>query len=181
MSLRDLVVYGTLGQYSSRVGFDLPPATITTARSTGVGHGSSWHANDIDKQRASSPVSWRGPFQETPVVGKIVAGELRVAKFNDKVRDVVATKHRKRGIRIVLKKVVLSLTPQRNESAGLHMTGHAGGTISEAHGYGIYSAQDELPFAEAHVLRVLDEEDIDFPRLLAACSPGNHRVCAGSR
>src|SRR4029450_8958108 len=108
MSLRDLVVYGTLGQYSSRVGFDLPPATIITARGTGVGHGSSWHADAIDEQRPTSPACWRSAFQETHVVGEIIAGELRVAKFNDKVRDVVATKDRERGIRIVLKKTVLS-------------------------------------------------------------------------
>jgi hypothetical protein len=40
------------------------------------------------------------------------------------------------------------------------MPGHARGTISEAHGYGIYSAQDKLSFAEAHILRVLNEEDV---------------------
>src|SRR4029453_5824234 len=160
MSLRDLVVYGTLGQYSSRVGFDLPPATITTARSTGVGHGSSWHANDIDKHRASSPVIWRGPFRETHTQGKLVAGEVGVAKFNDKVRDVVATKHRERGIRIVLKKAVLSLTPQWNESAGLHMSSHASRPISDTAGHGVHSAQAKLSFAEADILRVLHEEDV---------------------
>src|SRR6266480_6618721 len=71
------------------------------------------------------PLSWRSAFQQTHVVGEIVTGELRVAKFNDKVRDVVATKDRERGIRVVFKKAVLSLTPQRNEPAGLHMPGHA--------------------------------------------------------
>src|SRR4029077_287906 len=135
-------------------------ATPCAARNTGVGHGSSRHANNIDEQRASSSISWRSAFQEAHVVGKIIAGELRVAKFNDKVRDVVATKDRECGIRIVLKKAVLSLAPERNKLAGLHMPGHTSRTISEAHGYGIHSAQDELPFAEAHILRVLHEQDV---------------------
>ena len=109
---------------------------------------------------ASSAISWRSTFQEVRVVGKIIAGELRVAKFNDKVRDVVAAKDRERGIRIIFKEAILSLAPQRNEPAGLHMASHARRTISEAYGYGVYSAQDELSFAEAHILRVLHEEDI---------------------
>jgi hypothetical protein len=135
-------------------------ATIGTARGTGVGHGRSGHANDIDEQRTSSPISWRSAFQEVHVVGKIIAGELRVAKFNDKVCDIVATKDRERGIGIIFNKTVLSLTPQRNESAGLHMPGHPRRTISETHGYGIHSAQDKLSFAEAHTLRVLHEENV---------------------
>jgi hypothetical protein len=163
MPLWDLVVYRTLGQYFFRavVIYDaLVAATKGPARNAGVGHGSRWHADDIDKQRTSSPISWRSAFQEAHIVGKIIAGELRVAKFNDKVRDVVATKDRECGIRIILKKAVLSLAPQWNKLAGLHMPGHARGTIGEAHGYGVHSVQDELSFAEAHILRVLHEEDV---------------------
>jgi hypothetical protein len=123
----------------------LVAATKGPARNTGVRHGSSGHANNIDEQGASFPVSWRSTFKETRAVGKIVAGELRVAKVNDKVRDVVATKHRERGIRIVLKEAAVpALTPQRNQSAGLHMPGHAQRRIGEAHSYGIHSAQDKL-------------------------------------
>jgi hypothetical protein len=60
----------------------VPLAAPGTARGTGVGHGSSGHANDIDEQRTSSSISWRRAFQEPHVVGEIIAGELRVAKFN---------------------------------------------------------------------------------------------------
>jgi hypothetical protein len=132
-------------------------ATPGTARSAGVGHGRSGHANDIDEQRTSSTICWRSAFKEVRVVGKIIAGELWVTKLNDKIRDVVATKDRERGIRIIFKEAVLSLAPERNESAGLHMPSHTSRTISETHGYGVHSAQDKLSFAEAHTLRVLHE------------------------
>jgi hypothetical protein len=177
-----LLSIGLLGNISLEpvVIYDaLVAATKGPARDAGVRHGSSWHADDIDEQRASSPVSWQSAFQEARVVGEIIAGELRVAKFNDKVRDVVATKDRECGIRIIFKKAVLSLTPERNELAGLHMPGHARRTISETHGYGIHSAQDELSFAEAHILRVLHEEDVDFSRLLAGGGPGYQRSFIG--
>src|SRR6266487_6477843 len=132
----------------------------SAARDAGVGHGCSGHPDDIDEQRASSPIDWWSAFKNARVVGEIVTGELRVAKFHHQVRYVVATKDRERGIRIILKKAVLSMTPQRNELASLHMPGHPRRTISEAHGHGVHSAQDELSFAEAHILRVLHEEDI---------------------
>src|SRR5437867_1585172 len=128
MPLCDLVVYRTLRQYSYRPGFishALVAAAEPTARDAGVGHGGSWHANDIDEQRTSSPIDWRSAFENASVVGKIIAGELRVAKFHHQVRYVVATKDRERGIRIVLKETVLPLTPERNEPAGLHMPGKA--------------------------------------------------------
>src|SRR5207248_9126822 len=108
-----------------------------------------------------------GAVKDARVVGEIVTGELWVAKFHHKVRDVVANKDRERGIRIILKKAVLSLTPQRNELASLHMPGHARRAISEAYGDGIHSAQDELSFVETHILRVLHEEHIHIFRLLA--------------
>src|SRR5205807_9773182 len=98
--------------------------------------------------------------EDSFVVGKIITGELRVAKFYHQVRHVIATKNRERGIRIILKEAVLSLTPQRNEPAGLHMTGHTRRTISETHGHRIHSTQNKLSLAEAHILRVLHEEDI---------------------
>ena len=135
-------------------------ATPGTARDTGVGHWCSGHPDDIDKQRASSPIDWWSAFKEARVVGEIIAGELWIAKFHYQVRYVVATKDRERGIRIVLKEAVLSLTPQRNELAGLHMPSHSRGTISEGHGHGVHSAQDKLSLAEAHILCVLHEEDI---------------------
>src|SRR4029450_11094332 len=183
MPLWDLVVYRTLGQYFEPVViYDaLVAATIITARNAGVGHGSSGHANNIDEQRTSSPISWRSAFQEPRVVGKIVAGELRVAKFNDKVRDVVATKDRECGIRIIFKKAVLSLTPQRNESAGLHMPGQTSRTISEAHGYGAHSAQDKLSFADAPIPRVLHEQPLHVLCLLPGRRPSDYRARAGSR
>ena len=153
---------GLLGNISIEpvVIYDALLATIGTTRGTGVGHGRSWHANNIDEQGTSSPVGWRRAFQNARVVGKIIAGELRVAKFNDKVRDVVATKHGERGIRIIFKKAILSLAPQRNESAGLHMPSHTRRPVGETHGHGVHSAQDELSLAEAHILRVLHEEDV---------------------
>ena len=100
-------------------------ATPGTARDTGVGHGSSWHADDIDKQRASAPIGRRSAFENARVVCQIITGKLGVAKFYDQVRYVVSTKNRERRIRIILKEAVLSMTPQRNEPAGLHMPGHA--------------------------------------------------------
>ena len=90
-------------------------ATPSPARGTGVRHGSSGHPDDIDEQGTSSPVDWRSAFENPRVVGEIVTGELRVAKLNHQIRYVVAMKDRERGIRIVLKETVLSLTPERNE------------------------------------------------------------------
>src|SRR5438552_1305203 len=108
--------------------------------------------------------------------------ELRVAKFYDKVRYVVAAKDRERGIWIVLEEAVLSPTPERNELAGLHMAGHARRTIGEANRHGVHAAQDELSFAEAHIFRILHEQDIHILfRLLAGCGPGNYWTCARSR
>ena len=135
-------------------------ATPGTTRDAGVGHGCRWHPDDIDEQGASSAIDWRSAFQEAHVVGEIVTGELWVAKFHYQVRYVVATKDRERGIRIILKKAVLPMTPQRNEPAGLHMPRHARRTISEAYGHGVHPSQDELPVVESHILLVLHEEDI---------------------
>src|SRR6266496_4767973 len=154
-------------------------ATPGTARGAGVGHRCSRHADDIDEQRTSSSIGWRSTFENARVVGEIIAGKLGVAKFYDQVRYVVAAKNRERGIRIVLKEAVLSMTPQRNEPAGLHMPGHARGTVSEAYGHGVHSAQDKLSLVETHILRILHEEDIHFFRLLAARGPRNQRVRAG--
>src|SRR5207249_7320114 len=126
-------------------------ATPGTTRDAGVGHGCRWHPDDIDEQGASSAIDWRSAFQEAHVVGEIITGELRVAKFHHHVRYVVATKDRQRRIRIILKEAVLSLTPQGNELAGLHMPGHTRGTIGETHGNRIHSAQDDLSFAKAHI------------------------------
>jgi len=62
------------------------------------------------------------------------------------------------------------------------MPGQTRRTISEAHGDGVHSLQDELSFDEAHILRVLNEQDVDvLLRLLAGCGPGNDRACARSR
>src|SRR5438874_13385498 len=102
---------------------------------------------------AQAPPLAGGVPSRMRVVGKIITGELRVAEFHDKVRYVVASKDRERRIRIILEEAVLSLTPERNEVAGLHMSSQARGTISEADGDGIHSAQNELSFAEAHILR----------------------------
>src|SRR6266480_6058331 len=52
-------------------------ATPSPARGTGVGHGSSGHPDDVDKQGASSPIGWRSAFENARVVGEIVTGELR--------------------------------------------------------------------------------------------------------
>src|SRR5439155_25527711 len=106
-------------------------------------------------------------------------GELRVAEFHHQVRYVVATEHRERGIRIVLKETVLSLTPERNELAGLHMPGHARRAISEADRHRIHSLQDELSILERYALRVLHEEDIHVARLLSAGGPGYQRIFIG--
>src|SRR6266567_612131 len=105
MLLWDLLVYGTLGQYSSRAGFiyDALLATPGTTRDASVGHGCSGHADNVDEQRASSRIDWRSAFEDARVVGQIIAGELRIAKLHHQVRYVVATEHRERGIRIVLK------------------------------------------------------------------------------
>src|SRR5436309_5090867 len=95
----------------------------------------------ISMNKAQAPaIDWRSAFQEAHVVGEIVTGELWVAKFHYQVRYVVATKDRQRGIGIILKEAVLSLTPQRNEPLGLHVPSHARRTISEGHGHGIHSA-----------------------------------------
>src|SRR5438876_1654704 len=157
----------------------LVTATKGSARDTGVGHGSSWHPDDIDKQRASSPTRWRSAFENARVVGEIVTRELWVAKLHHQVRYVVATKNREGGIRIVLEEAVLSLAPQRNELAGLHMPGHARRTISETHRHRVYSLQDELSILERYALRVLHEKDIHVARLLSAGSPGYQRIFIG--
>src|SRR5207248_2535784 len=78
-------------------------------------------------------------------------GKLRVAEFYHQVRDVVATEHRERGIRIILKEAVLPLTPQRNELAGLHMPGQARRAITEAHRHRVHSLQDELSLLKRYV------------------------------
>src|SRR5438093_4975426 len=139
MPLWDLVVKRTLGNIvqatAALIYHALVAATKSPARDTGVGHRSSGHPDNIDEQRASSPVGWRSAFNEPRVVGEIIAGELRVAELHHQVRYVVATEHRERGIRIVLKETVLSLTPERNELAGLHVPGKARRAISEAHCY----------------------------------------------
>src|SRR5438094_5002073 len=155
MLYRNLVVNRSLVQYSCRIWFHLPPATISPARDSGIGHRSSGHPDDIDEQRTSSPTRWRSAFKNARVVGKIITRELWVAKFYHQVRYAVATKDRERGIRIILKEAILSLTPQRNELASLHMPGHARGAIGETHGHGVHSPQGELSLAEAHILRVL--------------------------
>src|SRR6266403_5871679 len=157
-------------------------ATIGTARGTGVRHGSGRHSDDIDKQRTSSPLGRRSPFQNSRVISEIISGELRVTKFHHEVRDIVAAKDRERGIWLVLKEAILSLTPERNELAGLHMARHARRTIGEADRHGVHAAQDELSFAEAHIFRVLHEQNVHILfRLLAGRSPGNYRACARSR
>ena len=157
----NLVFNRTLGQYSCRVGFHLPRPSSRDgnhgARHRRVGHWCSWHADDIDEQRTSSPINWRSTFKQARVVGEIITGELRIAKLYHQVRDVVATKDGERGVGVILKEAVLSLTPQRNQFAGLHMPGHTRRTISETHGHGVHSAQHKLSFAEAHILRVLHE------------------------
>jgi len=166
MPLWDLVVKRTLGNIvqatAALIYHALVAATKSPARDTGVGHRSSGHPDNIDEQRASSPVGWRSAFKEPRVVGEIIAGELWITKFYHQIRYVVTTKDRERGIRIVLKKAVLSLTPQRNEPASLHMSGHACGTIGEADSNRVNSAQNKLSLVEAHILRVLHEEDIHF-------------------
>src|SRR5437667_4864090 len=63
----------------------LVTATKGSARDTGVGHGSSWHPDDINEQRTSAPVDWRSAFKNARVIGKIISGELRVAKFHHQV------------------------------------------------------------------------------------------------
>src|SRR5947207_4661314 len=163
-------------------GFHLPPATKSPARDTGIGHRCSWHPDDVDEQRTSSPVGWRSAFKNARVVGEIIAGELWVAQLHHKVRYVIATKNRKCGIRIILKEAVFSLAPKRNEVAGLHMSRQTRGAISEADRHGIHSAQDELSVAEAHIFRVLHKKNIHiFFRLLAGRGPRNYRARAGSR
>ena len=142
--------------------YQILSASPRPARGAGVGEGCSGHADDIDEQRTSSRIRWRSTFKDARVVGEIIAGELRVAKFHDQVRYVVAIKNRERGVRIVLKKAVLSLTPEWNEPAGLHMPGHARGTVSKADCHGIHIPQNELSVVECHILRILHEEDIDF-------------------
>src|SRR4029077_10986914 len=102
-------------------------------------------------------ISWRSTFQEARVVGEIIARKLRVAKLHDKVRHLVPTKDRQTGLRIILEKTVLSLAPERNKLAGLHMPSHTSRTISETHSYRIHSTQDQLSVAQAHVLCVLHE------------------------
>src|SRR6185312_3401839 len=101
---------------------------------------------------SSSPGRQRA-FEDSRVVGEIVAGELRVAKFHDKVRYVVAAKDRERGIWIVLKEAILSLTPERHELAGLHMAGHGRRTIGKADRHRVHAAQHKLSFAEGHIFR----------------------------
>src|SRR5438094_753170 len=181
--LLDLAVYRTLGQYMVRATavfiYHALLATPGTARDASVGHGSGGHPDDVDKQGASSPIGWRSAFKNARVVDEIVTGELRVAKFNDKVRDVVATKDRERGIRIVLKETVLSLTPERNELAGLHVSGKACRAISEAHCHWVHSPQYQFSFVECYVLRVLHEQHIHVARLLPGRSPGYQRIFIG--
>src|SRR5207248_5960493 len=157
-------------------------ATIGTARNTGVRHWRGGHADDIDEQRTRSPLGRQRAFEDSRVVGEIVAGVLGDAKFHDKVRYLVAAKDRERGISIVLKEAILSLTPERNELAGLHMAGHARRTIGEADRHGVHAAQDELSFAEAHIFRVLHEQNVHILfRLLSGRSPGNYRARARCR
>ena len=45
-------------------------------------------------------------------------------------------------------------------------------TVSEAHGHGVHSSQDELAFVESHILRVLHEKDF------FACLPPAVQVIA---
>src|SRR2546430_11967008 len=155
-------LWGNIPLESVFISHALVAATEATARDAGVGHGCSWHPDDINEQRTSSPISWRSAFKNARVVGKIITGQLGVAKLHHQVRYVITTKDRERGVRVVLKEAVLSMTPQRNELACLHMPGHARRTISEGHGHWVNSAKDQLSFVESHIPRVLHEEDIHF-------------------
>src|SRR5438034_625137 len=154
-------------------------ATPGTARGTRVGHGRSRHADDIDEQRTSSSLGRRRTFKDARVVGEIVSSELRVAEFYHQVRYVVATEHRERGVRIILNETVFSLTPERNELAGLHMPGQTSRAVSEAHRHRVHSLQDELSVLKRYVLRVLHKEHIHLARLLPGRSPGYQRIFIG--
>src|SRR5438876_6034087 len=167
--------------FSSRFSFAnaLVAATVGTTRGASVRKGSSGHADDVDEQCTSSSICRRSAFENARVIGEIVSGKLRVAEFYHQVRYVVATEHRERGIRIVLKETVLSLTPERNELAGLHMPGQASRAISEAHRHRVHSLQDELSLLKRYVLRVLHEQHIHIARLLPGRSPGYQRIFIG--
>src|SRR5437667_4399395 len=168
--------------FSSRFSFAnaLVAATVGTTRGASVRKGSSGHADDVDEQCTSSSICRRSAFENARVIGEIIAGELRVAKFHYQVRYVVATKDRERGIRIILQEAVLSLTPQRNELAGLHMPGHARRTVGETYGHRVHSLQDELSLLKRYVLRVLHEENNDVLfRLFAGGGPGYQRIFIG--
>jgi hypothetical protein len=62
--------------------------------------------------------------------------------------------------RSVVAQQYLSLTPQRNELASLHVPGQTRGPVGEAHGHGVHSPQDELALVHGDILGVLNEKDI---------------------
>src|SRR5207244_4743954 len=99
-----------------------------------------------------------------------------IARLLTLLRYVNATEHRERGVRIILNETVFSLTPERNELAGVHMPGQTSWAVSEAHGHRVYSLQDELSLRKRYALRVLYEKDIYLARLLPGRRPGYQRT-----